>query len=327
MTSPSLANAFKANNRTHLLALLCLNAILSLILTWEHNTHAARFLYWSDFMHFEGAQPFQSRILPFLMAHVVTHFRPLGDYGLGALFLGFDLVATFISAMFLWATWTHLGPRRGSLGSLLFLYWWQLTATFVVSTVHNYYYPWDMISLAFINVGLWIIVAQRPWWWLLPLCLVAMTNRETSVVLPFFYLAFHWRPTRQVWQRFGVLLAACVAVKLGISAALGVTSDAVSLYHVPGYLRFFYNFSFLSFNTDDLPTANVFFAFGGAWILLLLKGQIDPRLQRMAWCFLPFFLGMTVVGNLSEIRIFAEFFPLLALMLAGKFSDASDAAR
>ncbi len=92
----------------------------------------------------------------------------------------------------------------------------------------------------------------------------------------------------------------------------------VSLYHEPGYLRLFYNFSFLSMDTSLLHTANVFLAWGGAWCLLLLPGQSQPALRRMMWCLLPFLMGMAVVANLSEIRIFAEFIPLLTLLLAGK---------
>lgn len=38
----------------------------------------------------------------------------------------------------------------------------------------------------------------------------------------------------------------------------------------------------------------------------------------------PFLLDRMFVGNLPEIRIFAEFIPLMSLMLAGKLS-ATDA--
>ncbi len=68
-------------------------------------------------------------------------------------------------------------------------------------------------------------------------------------------------------------------------------------------------------------TANVFFAFGFAWVLLFMRGHADTRLRNMMLCFIPFFLGMMVVGNLSEIRIFTEFIPLMALLLAGKLAS------
>lgn len=57
------------------------------------------------------------------------------------------------------------------------------------------------------------------------------------------------------------------------------------------------------------------------WVFFLFSGRAHEGLRRMMWCFLPFFLGMAVVGNLSEIRVFGEFIPLLALLLASKRID------
>jgi len=52
--------------------------------------------------------------------------------------------------------------------------------------------------------------------------------------------------------------------------------------------------------------------------LLLMPGRADHRLRNMMWCFVPYLLGMMFVGNLSEIRIFVEFVPLLTLLLTNK---------
>lgn len=57
-----------------------------------------------------------------------------------------------------------------------------------------------------------------------------------------------------------------------------------------------------------------------------MKDKADVHLHRMMLTFIPFFLGMMVVGNLSEIRIFTEFIPLMALLLANKLSAPASKA-
>ncbi len=305
--------------KTHLWLIALVNVLLTVALTFGHAAKSRVFLNWRYLIDFDGDQPFQSRVLVFLVANGVSRLHPLSDRSIGLLFMGIDLVSTFIAFIFVWKAWSALDKHKGSLLAMLFLFWWQLFATFVVSGYNNYYYPYDMTSLAFMAVGLWMIVSRQHWLMLLAFCVPAMMNRETAIVLPFFYLAFHWPAWRTVWRQFLALLAVSVAVKLIISAVLGASSDdMVSLYHVPGFLRLYYNFAFIWLGPEYRGTANVFFAFGFAWVLLFMRGHADTRLRNMMLCFIPFFLGMMVVGNLSEIRIFAEFIPLMALLLAGK---------
>lgn len=73
-----------------------------------------------------------------------------------------------------------MGRRGGSLLTLFFLFWWQLFATFVVSSYNNYYHPYDMSSLAFMAIGLWMVASRQPLWALLALSVPATMNRESS---------------------------------------------------------------------------------------------------------------------------------------------------
>ncbi|KGM41407.1 hypothetical protein JY96_18670 [Aquabacterium sp. NJ1] len=308
--------------KTHLWLIALVNLLLAAALTLGHAAKSRVLFKWRFLVDFDGEQPFQSRVLTFMIANGVDRLHPLGDRGLAFLFMTMDFTATVIAFIFVWKAWSAMGKHRGSLLTMFFLFWWQLFATFVASSYNNYYYPYDMTSLAFMAVGVWMIVSKQPWLMLLAFCVPAMMNRETAILLPFFYLAFHWPAWRTVWRQFLALLAVSVAVKLIISAVLGASSDdMVSLYHVPGFLRLYYNFAFIWLGPEYRGTANVFFAFGFAWVLLFMRGQADTRLRNMMLCFIPFFLGMMVVGNLSEIRIFAEFIPLMALLLAGKLAS------
>ena len=298
--------------------IMAANVLLSVGLTFGHASKSRVFLNWKFLIDFDGDQPFQSRVLIFLIANAISRIHPLSNRSISLLFESIDLFSVIVSFIFMWKAWVALGSKRGSLLILYFLFWWQLFATFVVSSYNNYYYPYDMLSVAFMSMAVWMIVSGQALPALLALTTVAMLNRETAVVIPFFYLAFNWPATRRVWREFAVLLAVCVIIKIGISIAQNVTTDMVSLEHVPGFPRIYYNFAFLWLGPEYRGTLNAFFAFGFAWILLLMPGRADHRLRNMMWCFVPYLLGMMFVGNLSEIRIFVEFVPLLTLLLTNK---------
>lgn len=316
------SGATSQRKKPHIWPIALVNVLLAAVLSFGHAAKSRVLFKWRFLVDFDGEQPFQSRVLTFMIANGIDRLHHLGDRGLALLFMAMDFTATVIAFIFVWKAWAALDNRKGSLLTVLFLFWWQLFATFVVSGYNNFYYPYDMSSLAFMAMGLWMIVSKRHWLMLLALCIPAMMNRETAILLPFFYLAFHWPAWRTVWRQFLALLVASVAVKLVIAAALNASSDdMVSLYHVPGFLRLYYNFAFIWLGPEYRGTANVFFAFGFAWVLLFMRGQTDTRLHQMMLCFIPFFLGMMVVGNLSEIRIFAEFIPLMALLLASKLTN------
>ncbi|HIV69580.1 MAG TPA: hypothetical protein H9903_01470 [Candidatus Aquabacterium excrementipullorum] len=292
--------------------------ILSVLFTQQHNARSMTLFDWRFFLDFVGQQPFQSRVLPFALASGISSVHRLNSTGIDRLFQFTDVLSTFTAFFLVWKLACRLFDDTRVIALSMALFWWQMWVTFVFSWVHNYYYPYDPISIAFIASALWGIVTGWAFRWLLLLTVLAMFNRETSVIIAFFYAAWHWPASRQTWRNTLVLIGACIAVKLTISQALGAYGEMVSLYHVPGFLRLYYNFSFLSLQPRFLHTLNVLFVFGGAWALLPWR-TADARLKRMLWCLAPYALGMSVVGNLSELRIFGEFIPLMALLVASKF--------
>jgi hypothetical protein len=218
---------------------------------------------------------------------------------------------------------------RKGLVILFLLLWWQMLFTFVFTNVHHYYWPYDMMSVGFVAAGIWMIVSNAPFKHLLALCIVAMVNRETAILIPLFYLSYNWsNRTPQVRKDFTTLFGICLLVKLAITIKLHAFGETVSLYHVPGIPRWLYNtIYFVTLNPKVQETVNVVAAFGFAYLLLLVPLKSNPRLRNMMLWFVPFFLGMIVVGNLSEIRIYAEFIPLLSLLLASKLSRQGLGAR
>lgn len=300
--------------------------MLAYVLALMHTTKSVHFLEWKQFIALEGPLPFQSRILPFLIAHGLESIQPLSPRSIGRLFLAFDFVGAFMAAKYVQKAMRAIGGTRTMVLFSLMLFWWQVFATFIASPVHNYYYPYDLLSVGIISMGTWAILAKKPISILIAICFVGMVNRETAILLPFIYLAANWPCHRSIFVNFLKLLAVCLLVKSTIHMVLTAPGESVSTYNKPDELRFIYNFTFLTLKSSAMHTFNVFFAFGGAWLLLLLRGAIPANLNQMAWCFLPYFIGMSVVGNLSEIRIFSEFIPLLSLMLGCKL-ERPDALR
>jgi hypothetical protein len=286
--------------------------LLACALATAHQAWSEHFLYWEDFLDFKGEHPFQSRVLPILMAKGVFAQVQLSRMRLMGVFWAIDLLSLLVAIFAMWRL-ARLAAGQSAL-TVVMLWAWQVLITFVVSRVHNWYYVYDMPSLAFMAVGLWMIWAEVPFAALAAWTVLAMFNRESAVLLPIWYLAFHgWRPT--AWRQALPLLLACVLVRLGLAWALGGLNRMVVPQMHGHSSRLAYNLSFLTLAPGMLHTANVFLAFGGLWLLLWRQGPMEPRLKALLWCLPPFVLLMGVVGNWSELRVFAEFFPVVALVV------------
>jgi hypothetical protein len=295
------------------------NLYLIVLLCFFHLNRNTHLFDWAKFIEFQGNRPFQLRILPFLIGHWVNSFYPLSDSGLRRLFFAMDVVSISVCCMLTFKTVKIIYNSQTALYLAFFLFWWQTFSTFVTSHIHDYYYPYDSISMAINAVAIYLIYRKASTLKLAAVLFVGMLNRETAIVIPFLYLAFNYPERGQVYKRFFALLLLGVAVKAAITVYFGAASDSVSIWGEPGMLRIFYNFSFLLLQSKYLITLNSLFAFGGIWIFLFLDGKMDGNCRRMMYCLVPYCIGMAFVGNLSEIRIFCEFIPLLTIALTGKF--------
>lgn len=88
--------------------------------------------------------------------------------------------------------------RRHLLESLVYPFFLLLcTVTYILHVVQNYRFIYDMRSLMFFAVGLYLIYFRKPVLWLVALFAVATLNRETTLLLiPFFLLSPCVRPRR-----------------------------------------------------------------------------------------------------------------------------------
>jgi hypothetical protein len=301
------------------------NCYFVLLLCFFHINRNNHLFDWTQFIQFQGAHPFQLRILPFLIGHWINMVHPLDNPALHKLFFLTDLISISLCCIFIFKTVKLAHHTQAPIYLAFFLFWWQAFATFVVSHINDYYYPYDCISMAVNAIAVYLIVSRSSLLKLIAVTLVGMLNRETAIVIPFLYLAFNFPDRKSIYKNFFVLLLLCIAVKTAITLYFGASNDSASIWGEPGLLRVFYNFAFLSLKAKYLITLNCLFAFGGLWIFLFLDGKMEAPYRRMMYCLIPYCLGMIFVGNLSEIRIFCEFIPLLAVALIGKFQPQRSA--
>jgi hypothetical protein len=292
--------------------------LLAWALATAHQVSSDHFLYWDRFLNFQGEHPYQTRILPIWLAKGVFALVPYSYARLMGVFWVLDFAAMLVAIAGIW----RLGQSGRALRPLLVLslWTWQMAVTFIASQVHNWYYPYDFLAQAFMAWGCWLIVSGRSFQSLAVLTLVATLNRETAIWLPVWYLAWHGVSDRKVLTRAGMLFLACLSIKLGLAWALNGL-DKMAVAELPGHhWRLTYNFAFLWSPQTHWQLGNVLLAFGGVWVLLWRPGRLEPALRRMVWCLLPATLLLAVVGNLAEVRVFAEFFPVMALAAALKVS-------
>jgi hypothetical protein len=199
------------------------------------------------------------------------------------------------------------------LAYLIFL--WQVAYTLFITPVHRYWLSYDVVTLCVTSLGLYLVIANK----FIPLLLTVVIgswNRETTVVLASWYFFYYLstEKTPRLVAKTLLLVALTPAVKYIVlwSHNLQTESGVISLYDT-GQLRLLLNIAFL----ENYRLLAVFGVFGFLWMLLPLSIQRQPNspLVRCLWSFPIYFLGMMVVGNIHEIRIFLEFIPLVTLVL------------
>jgi hypothetical protein len=178
------------------------------------------------------------------------------------------------------------------------------------SHFYNLYYPSDMPAILFFTLGLSLLYARR---WLLfyPLFVLATFNRETSCFLTLVFVLAYWGriPLRTLVSHALAQAVLWVAIKSFLRLAFPDN---------PGFgafdLKFAGNMRYLA-DVSNLP----FFLSSMGFILLptllLVRRVADEFTKRSILLVIPFFLGMTLVGNLHELRIYGELIPVVLTAL------------
>ncbi len=264
--------------------------------------------------------PFQYRALvPFAVSRVVS-LLPSGADGLWVWYGLVELGAAF-------AAWTamraflglDLGRREAaSVGALaVFL---PLALNLATPVRHNaFFFPWDTLSVAVFTSGLYLL-RERRWGAYYLLFAIGTLNRETTcfLTLAFVLLAWGRLPLRTLAAHAGAQLVLWVVLKLALASAYAGNptlqeNSPAGLFVVP-YLM---NLGTLSTVPGLLRLST---AMGGLWLVpaLLARRVESPELRRLLRVLPVFLVGMFVVGEMLEVRIYSEMIPLAtaALLLA-----------
>ncbi|MCE3043490.1 hypothetical protein [Legionella sp. 16cNR16C] len=258
--------------------------------------------------------PFAQRLLVPAMAKLLSSFLPFSP---GSLFFLLEFLFTAAFFFSLQALLQRQLSRRASLVcSWLFLLLLPLLSVvnyrIMFGGPATFYYPSDSASLFFISMG-FLLCLQKRWTLLLFWIFLSTFNRESSILLVLLIPALHWSDRKQIAKP---MIAAVLLYILARLIILHLTKNS------PGPLTEWYDqfFGHTYFETNfnwlfrQLAIFLVNFCFMGLPLLwFAFIDYIPPQLRPIRFIALFYFLGLQLIGNFSEVRIFHEIVILLYL--------------
>jgi Gpi18-like mannosyltransferase len=171
---------------------------------------------------------------------------------------------------------------------------------------HPIFYMYDLPSLFFFTLGM-LLLSRRKMAPFYILFAIATLNRETTCFLTLIY-AFdamgRERPSK-IAAHVLAQAAIWIGIKYGLFLMYG-SNPGEGMFE----LHFLSNMKFMSV-FKRMPT--VISNLGGLWIpaLLLYRYIPDRFVRRASFIVVPFFIGMAIVGNVYELRIYGELIPVV----------------
>jgi len=185
-------------------------------------------------------------------------------------------------------------------------------ATYVMHTVQNFRFIYDLPSLAFFSVAMYLIYCRKHWAWFVLLFMVATINRETTLLLlPLYMIDSTVVEGRLRWQR--LLQWRTMAVVVPLAVYWAVWQVAVRWWFIGNRSEFYPR---LDWNVKSLlvPQAwpQLLSACGYLLLFVLLMYRRIPDGRLRAWiAIVPLWVAfMFSYGILVETRVFGELIPL-----------------
>ena len=185
--------------------------------------------------------------------------------------------------------------------------------TYVLHTVQNFRFLYDLPSLAFFTGAMYLIYFRRHWAWFVALFLVATTNRETTLLLlPLYALDRGRIGGRLRWRR--IVQPQTVAVVLPLLAAW-IGWELFLRHHFAQNRSEFY--PRLNWNVKSLLAPQAWPQMLSAcgyllpFVVLMRKRIPAERLRAWLWLIPLWLVFMFSYGILVETRVFGELIPLV----------------
>jgi hypothetical protein len=197
---------------------------------------------------------------------------------------------------------------------------------YVVSLVLNVYYVYDIPAI-FFYVGCFLLLTdQRRYVFFIGIAAVLLftLNRETIMVAAFhaaghtYFVNRGEKCKKEMWLRLGALgaaIAGTFVIKMIVLHCLGaVPSDSASLYE-RGTFRLWANIKRILHEPSSTMQMVILGCGVLFWLPILYKKT--TKLERFVLLSsLPTLPAFLLAGNLTELRGYNEFVPLIALLLA-----------
>jgi hypothetical protein len=214
--------------------------------------------------------------------------------------------------------------KRGLLAACVYpLVLMAAAATYMLHTVQNFRFIYDLPSLAFFSTAMWLIYTKRHWGWFVALFVVATLNRETTLLLlPLYMIDAAFIDGRLQWKK--ILQWRSLAVVAPLSVYWAVSQAFIRFWYYGNKSEFYPR---LDWNIKSLllPTAwpQLLSACGYLllFVVVMYKRIPDARLKAWLWMVPIWVMFMFSYGILIETRVFGELIPLVCCSTALIFEE------
>jgi hypothetical protein len=318
----------RAQRLAFLAALLLVTSHFSL----AYISEAKPFLDLRAFAAGVTGQPFQERALTAWMLRGATRFdTPHFELALHRFLPAMGAAFNGTTLMLLIIAWLSMGASivvtRATLIKLtedaLFSSWaaflvpYMAYFTYILNFGPHFLLPYDLPSLFFFCTGFYLLVMRRALL-LMPLIAVATLNRETSLFLILFYLAFELpgrfdqRKRGVVFVRAAGMLIAWVAMRAIVLHLYG--HNPLVNGHQIADLHLWQNMGFLV-KPQHWPAFASIFGFTLP-VVVAARHYLEPDFLRRGLIVVGVWFGlMLFVGVLIEIRIFGELISYMSVAM------------
>ncbi len=192
-------------------------------------------------------------------------------------------------------------------------------ATYIMHTVQNFRFIYDLPSLAFFSLAMYFLYFRRHWSLFAGLFLVATINRETTLLLLPLYMineaAGNGDATENGGLRWSRALRPRTLLLVLPLAAAWVGWQLFIRHHFAGTASEFYPRFDWNIKSLLIPQAWPQLLSACAYLMLfvvVMRGRIaDPRLRAWLWLLPLWFAFMFSFGILIETRVFGELIPFV----------------
>lgn len=189
-----------------------------------------------------------------------------------------------------------------------------------VGATGTFFYPSDTPAIFFTTIGLvWCIRAQ--WVYFIPLVFLATLNRESAFLLVLLIPVLYWQRLKEILIPLSLAFVAYASARIIILSFLRGTPGKLiewNAFH-SFYTHFQVNLEWLF---SDLNVILFSFCFAGLPLFWFAFYDYIPKSYRpLRYLTAFYFLGLLLVGNFIEARIFGEIIALLYMPVCSALRD------